>query len=127
MNIAGGDEDMDTGFLGALDGAPCSVDGALGAAGQRGHGAVLDGLGDGFHTLEVLGRDDGETCFDDIHAQCVQLTGHFQLFGKVHAAAGGLLTVAQGRVENLDSFHAGVLLINLFGGPGVKIKSLRLT
>ena len=69
----------------------------------------------------------GETCFDDIHAQCVQLTGHFQLFGKVHAAAGGLLTVAQGRVENLDSFHAGVLLINLFGGPGVKIKSLRLT
>ena len=110
MDIAGSNENMDARLLGALDCAPGCVDIALGAAGQRCHRAVMYGLRNGFHALEVLGGNDGEACFNHVHAQSVQLTGHLQLFGEVHAAAGGLLAVAQGRVENLDSFHAGGLL-----------------
>ena len=71
---------MDAGVTGTLDRVPGGVDVALGAAGKTCHGAVGDGLGDGFHAAEVLRRGNGEAGLDHVHAQRVQLTGHIQLF-----------------------------------------------
>ena len=113
VDVAGSEKDMDAGVLGALDRVPGGVDVALGAAGQARHGAVADGLGDGLHATEILGRGDGEARLDHVHTQGVQLTGHVQLLSQVHAAAGGLLAVAEGGVEDLDPFHVGIASFDL--------------
>ncbi len=55
------------------------------------------------HRLEVARRRDREPRLHDVHAQLGELVGHAQLLGHGHAAAGGLLAVAQGGVEDVDS------------------------
>ena len=108
VDIAGGEKHMDTGVVGLLHGVPRGVDVAFGAAGQRGHGAVRHGGGNGLHALVIHGRGDGKARLNDVHAQLFQLFGHLDLFRQIHAASGGLLAVPQGRVKNFDSFHLSV-------------------
>ena len=44
----------------------------------------------------------GKAGLENVHAQPVKLARHLQLLLQVHAAAGRLLAVAQGRVEDAD-------------------------
>ena len=92
VDVAGGEEHMDTGVVGLLHSVPRSVDVALG----------------GLHALVIHGRGDGKARLNDVHAQLFQLLGHLDLFRQIHAASGGLLTVPQGRVKNFDSLHLSV-------------------
>src|SRR5208283_29531 len=60
-------------------------------------------------SLEVTLRGHGKAGLDHVHAQPVELTGHAQLFFQIHAAARGLLAVAERGVEDGDGFagHSG--------------------
>ena len=68
--------------------------------------------------------DAGVVGLDHVDAQLFKLAGHFDLFRQIHAAAGGLLAVSQGRVKNFNAFH-GVFLLLFFLSHSNK-KSLRL-
>ena len=61
---------------------------------------------------------------EEMKDQLFKLAGHFDLFRQIHAAAGGLLAVSQGRVKNFNAFH-GVFLLLFFLSHSNK-KSLRL-
>ena len=100
-----GDEEMDARVCGVLHGVPGAIDILVSGAGKRGHGAVLHGPGDFGNGFNVAGGGDGEAGLDYVHLQAFQALGNLQLFFQVHAAAGGLLTIAQGGIENLDLAH----------------------
>ncbi len=99
MQVAGGEEDVDAGAVGELHGAGGHLDVFGSCAGQRGDARLADGLGDGGDGREVALRGHGEAGLDDVHAQVLEGMGHGQLFLRGHAAAGRLLAVAQGGVE----------------------------
>ena len=124
VDVARRKEDVDAGVVGLLHGVPRRVDIALGAARERGDRAVRHRGGDGLHALVVHRRRDGEARLDHVDAQLFKLAGHFDLFRQIHAAAGGLLAVSQGRVKNFNAFH-GVFLLLFFLSHSNK-KSLRL-
>ena len=105
VDFAGGQKHVDAGVPGSLHRVPGGVDVALGTAGQRGHGAVGHGPGNGLDALVVHGGGNGEARLDDVHAQLFQLLCHFDLLREIHAAARGLLAVSQGSVKNLDALH----------------------
>ena len=68
-------------------------------AGQGRDARLADGLGDGGDGREVAFGGHGEAGLDDVHAQIFKGMGHGELFLRGHAAAGRLLAVAQGGVE----------------------------
>ncbi len=99
MQIARGEEDVDAGAVGKLQGAGGHLDVFGLGAGQRGDARLADGLRDGGDGREVALGGHGEAGLDDVHAQIFQGMGHGELFLRGHAAAGRLLAVAQGGVE----------------------------
>ena len=60
----------------------------------------MDIAGNRLDGLEVAGRGDGKAGLDDVNAKVVQGAGDLELLRQVHAGAGALLAVAQGRVED---------------------------
>jgi len=60
----------------------------------------------GAHGRQVARGRNREARFDHVHAQLFQLTRQLQLFLRIHGKAGGLLSVSQRRVKNVDVFHA---------------------
>ena len=77
-----------------------SLRGGAGEGGDaRGVGGAADFGGDGVDAGEVAVGGDGEAGFDDVYAEGSELVGHAELFVVVHGAAGGLLAVAEGGVE----------------------------
>ena len=110
VDVAGGQEHMDAGVLCALHRVPGNVDIALGTAGKACHHRLFHRSGDGLHAFMIHGGGNGKARLNDIHTQLFQLFGHFDLFREVHAAAGGLLAVSEGRVKNLDALHMRILL-----------------
>jgi hypothetical protein len=102
VDVAGGQEDVDAGrHLGPLEGLGGALDVERRAAGQRRH-LDRDLAADLLHRLEVAGRGDREPGLHHVHPQLRQLVGQAQLLGHGHAAAGRLLAVAQGGVEDVD-------------------------
>src|SRR5208282_4492915 len=100
VNVGSGEEDVNARVGGVLQGFPGALDiGAAGAGEARDDGAADDG-GDGLHGLKVAVGGDGESGFDHVDTETVELMGHAQLFLVVHAATGRLFSVAQGGVEN---------------------------
>ncbi len=55
---------------------------------------------DRLHGSEITVGGNGKPSLDDVHAQAVELASQADFLVHVHAAAWGLLTVAQSRVEN---------------------------
>ena len=105
-----GEEDVDTRVARPVQRLPCAVDVVLVAAGERGDLHVGDGVGDGMNGFKVAHAGGRETGFDDVHAKAFQLTRHTELFLEVHGSAGGLLAIAERRVENNDAIGHGILL-----------------
>ena len=108
VDVGGGDEGVDAGMGGVSDGLPGPVDIAPGGAGQAGHLHPLHFGGDLRDGLEVTLGSRRESGLDDIDAELFQLHGQPQFFAGVHAGAGGLLPVPQGRVENDDAIVVAV-------------------
>ena len=91
----------------ALDRRPRALDVAgRGAreAGDDGAPALPGNLADRGEV--ALGRD-GEARLNDVDAERLELGGDAQLFLEVHRAAGRLLPVTQGRVEDADVIGHG--------------------
>ncbi len=99
VQVGGGEEGVDAGAGGGLDGAGGGFDVLALAAGEGGDDGAADFAGDGADGFGVAVGGDGEAGFEDVDAEGGDLVGHAQLFVVVHGAAGGLLAVAQGGVE----------------------------
>ena len=93
---------MDAALGGGLDGAGGGFDVLALAAGEGGDAGAFYFAGDGLDGVEVAVGGDGEASFDDVDAEGGELVGEAEFFGVVHGAAGGLLAVAEGGVEDDD-------------------------
>ncbi len=100
MDGAGGQEDMDARPGGVLDSGGGAVDVVRVAAGQTADDRAFDLARDGLDALEIAGRRDRKAGLDHVDAEIFEGVRHLQLLGQVHAGAGGLFAVAQGRVED---------------------------
>src|SRR5690242_1266526 len=101
MNIAGGDKGVDARPPGVLEALGGALDIERAAARERGDLSPGKLAAHRVHGFEIALAGDREARFQNVYAELDQLFGHEQLFGDRHAAAGGLLAVAQGRVENV--------------------------
>jgi hypothetical protein len=104
---AGGEEHVDAGPLGVLDGVGGAVDVGRVAPGQPGDDRPADLAGDRLDALEVARRRDREPGLDRVHPELRERPGHLQLLAAVHAAPGALLPVPQRGVENDDAVRVG--------------------
>ena len=102
MQVARGEEDVDAGAVGKLQGAGGHLDVFVLGAGQRSDARLADGLRDGGDGGEVAFGGHGEAGLNNVDAQILERVGHGELFLRGHAAAGRLLAVAQGGVEEYD-------------------------
>ena len=99
---------MDAVARGGFDGAGGGFDVFALAAGEGGDdGCLLDLAGDGADGVGVAFGGDGEAGFEDVDAERGDLVGEAEFFVAVHGAAGGLLAVAQGGVEEEDLVRCG--------------------
>ena len=105
---------MDAGTLGVLDGAPGLVDVVGMGAGQRGDDRPLDFPGDVGNRFEVAGGAGGETGLDDVHVHPMKLPRDLHLLGAGHADARRLLSVAEGGVQEHNSFVSHLFYILKF-------------
>ena len=94
---------VDAGALGGLQGLGRAVDVLVHGAGEAADGAGIAGqaanLLDG---AEVARGGDGEAGLDDVDAHADELLGDDELLLSVHGGTGGLLSVAQGGVKDVD-------------------------
>ena len=102
VDLAGGDEDVDAGRGGRLDGLPAPVDVGQRGAGQPTDDGAAHGGGDGLHRFEVALAGDGEAGLDDVDPEAGQLLGDLELLALVERDARRLLAVTEGRVEDDD-------------------------
>ncbi len=99
---------MDADFRRAFQGFPGAGDVLRTGPGQTADRRPFDLLGDPMHRLKVAGRAVGESRLDDVHAEPRQLFRHHDLLFHVHTRTGGLLPVAQRRIEYSDHACHGV-------------------
>ena len=99
MQIARSQKDVDAGAVGKLQRAGSHLNVFGLGPGQRSDARLADGLGDGGDGRKVALGGHGEAGLDDVHAQIFKGVSHGELFLRGHAAAGRLLAVAQGGVE----------------------------
>ena len=94
---------MDARALGGLERLGRDLDVLVHGTREAAYGALVArdtaNLGD---TLEVAGAGDGEARLDNIDVHADELPRDDELFFGVHAGAGRLLAIAQGRIEDVD-------------------------
>src|ERR1700751_453008 len=108
MNARSGEKHMDARVGSVLERLPGALYIRCAGASERGDGWAADGLDHRLDCGKVPLGSDGESCFDHIHAQPVQLLRKAELFLHIHAATRRLFTVPKRRIEYCDprSFHA---------------------
>jgi hypothetical protein len=107
VEVGGGEEGVDAAAGGGLDGTGGGLDVLALAAGEGGDDGATYFAGDGADGGGVAVGGDGEAGLEDVDAERGELVGHAEFFGVVHGAAGGLLAVAQGGVEEEDAVWVG--------------------
>ncbi len=101
---ARGDEGVDALFGCGGDGFSRGFDVSFDRPGQGADGGVFDPLGDAGDGVEIPGACRGESRFDDVDAQLLELHGDLDFLLGVHARTGALLSVAEGRIEDNNAF-----------------------
>ena len=94
---------MDAPALRRLQRLGGAVDVAVGGAGEAADDASLTQLGDLVDRLEIAVGGDREAGLDHVDAHGLEDLGDAELLGHGHRAAGRLLAVAQGGVEDDDA------------------------
>jgi hypothetical protein len=102
VDVGGGDEGVNDGSLGVLEGLPGTVDVPSSGAGEARYRRGADPLGYRANRLEIPLGGDWETGLDDVHAELLELLGHLHLLVQVQAETGRLLTISQRGVEDPD-------------------------
>ena len=103
MDRAGGQKDVDPSALGFLESLPSSVDIAVIAAGQTADDRASDARSDLAYGFEIPRACDRKTGLHDVDSQIREGLSDLEFFGKVHACPGGLFTVSEGCIEDLDN------------------------
>ena len=94
---------VDAGALGGLQGLGRAVDVLVHGASEAADGAGVAGqAADLLDGAEVARGGDGEAGLDDVDAHADELLGDDELLLSVHGGTGGLLSVAQGGVKDVD-------------------------
>ncbi len=93
---------MDARAVGKLQGAGGHLDVFGLGAGEGSDARLANGLRDGGDGGEVAFGGHGEAGLDDVDAQILKGVRHGEFFLRGHAAAGGLLAVAQSGVEECN-------------------------
>ena len=112
MNRTGSDEGMNAIALGRPHRFGGALDILLARSRQAGDCRSLYFFGDAVDRLKISRRSDGKTGLDDIDAKTRQGMGHTHFFINVHRAAGRLLPVSQGGIENIESIRHGFFLLH---------------
>ena len=121
MQRRSGQEGMNAGGFRTADRVPRSIDILFHTARQRADRGAADVIRDRGDRRRVSGRRNCKARFNDIHLERFQLPGNLDFFVQVHAAAWGLLAVAQGGVKNTNrSTHFLVLTFRYWGCTGTK-------
>src|SRR2546426_6741088 len=108
MDVGYGEHHVDLLALGILDRLPHGVDIGASRACQRGDHRSPDLASDTLHRVEIAGRREGEAGLDDVNAQAGELPGDRHLLIRCQRCAGGLLAVAQRRIEDKDAVARGL-------------------
>ena len=93
---------MDAVAGGGFDGAGGGLDVFALGAGEGGDDVARGPRGRWYGRRRVALRGDGEAGLEDVDAEGRDLMGHAEFFVVMHGAAGGLLAVAEGGVEEDD-------------------------
>ena len=101
---------MDLGRLGVLDCGPDGVDLVAVCLGEGGHSDLADLARDPPGGFLLACRLTWVAGLDHIDAKPLQLPGQPQLRGRVQVKARRLLTVAEGRVEDIDATRASAVV-----------------
>jgi hypothetical protein len=92
---------MDTASFGMLQGIGGYINVFFHGAGEGTDGGPGHGFGYFHHRVEVAGAGNGKASFYYIHAELLQRFGYFYFLYSIQLAAGHLLSIAQGGVENV--------------------------
>ena len=107
LHLAGVDEDVDARARGAGHRLGGGVDVAGHAAGKAADAGVSHLARHGVDGAELVGRRGGEAGLDDVDAHGGEALGDLELVTLGEKNPGGLLSVAQRRVEDGDSVGHG--------------------
>ena len=102
---------MDAAACRGLDAACGGFDVLVLATGKGSDDGAADFAGDLANGFGVAFGGDGESGFEDVDAEGLELVGHAEFFVMVHGAAGGLLPSR--RVVSKKTIWSGAL-INIF-------------
>ncbi len=103
VNVRGRQKNVDTRMRGSQQRLPGPVNVTSASTSQASNDGTPNRGGDALHGFEVAIGGDGESGFDHVHAQAVELLSQVQLFLHIHAAARRLLAVTKSGVENGDA------------------------
>src|SRR6185369_10217141 len=107
VDVRSADAGMDAFSLGEFERIDGGINVFFHGPGERANDGAGDGLTHLYNRLEIAGGGDGKTGFDHVHAEDFELPGNLDFFHGVELAAGGLLAVAEGGVEDLYSVGHG--------------------
>ena len=100
VGVGSTDTRMDSLVLGKAEGIRSHVNVLLHGTGQGTDGGPCHRLGYFNHRIEVARAGDGETRFNHIHAQSLQLLGYLYFLYRIQLTSRHLFAVAERRVEN---------------------------
>ncbi len=101
MDVRGGNEGVNPGALCVLQRLPGPIDVLVPGPAQASNGnPIPDILRNHLDGLKIIRRRDRETCFHNIDPEPRQLSSELQLFSRVHAVSGRLLSVPQCGIKN---------------------------
>jgi len=99
VNVRGGEEYVDAGMDSSGERLPGSLDVIAATASQGSNHRPAYGARDGLHGMEISVGSNRKSGFDYIDTQPVEFLSQANFFSPNHAAARGLLSIAQGGVE----------------------------
>jgi hypothetical protein len=88
---------------GVFQGFPSPFNVWAASAGESGNDGAADDCGDCLDGFEIAIGGNGESGFDHVGAEAVELVRQAQLFLMIHATTGRLFSIAQRCIENGDA------------------------
>ena len=111
VDVGCGDKGVDSRFCRFPDCSPGLIDIALCSPGKGGNLHISNFFGNHLDGFKITWRGCRKPGFHHIHPQFFQLYGQTHLFRAVHAGAGRLLAIPEGRIKNNHSiFHKRISL-----------------
>jgi hypothetical protein len=94
VKIARAEEDVDAPLFGVLEAAGARFDVRVRASRERGDGRRPHLARDVLHAGEILGARRGKPCFDDVHAERLELLRELKLLLGGHPVTGRLFAIS---------------------------------